>query len=369
MTRDLELVRDVLQEALLARLGEEVDLIFQYGSLIKGNTHRYSDLDISYVPVHESTRESITVMVDDILCDLYPLRWSRLEEMAEFRDMSGTVLQHSRIVYQRTPGAGRRFHALTARLLDLQKPQARAAMLKLSHEIFQKTGYDYYLLRAQAATGHFPACFRHGQKILHTTLHALAVCNQRSIDTRKMSEVLTLPRLPDGFAEAVERINTAADPKALLAACEVLLETTRNLLLCEQHEACRSETTYPDVLRAAYPELKADLQRVLIACERQDRFLLNSKLASFYHELAIHITRAITGVEYSDFNSLAEYEQDFVAWGFPALFPLAAAGDFAELHRQCLVFDQHLRRFLTENGVALNTFASLDELRDYLATE
>ncbi len=367
MTIAFAAVRDVLVDALVVRLGDEVDLIFQYGSLLKGNTHRYSDMDISYVPVHDATGTSITVMVDDILCDLYPLRWSRLEEMAEFRDLSGTILQHSRIVYQRNPEAGGRFRALTDRLHQLQQPTARAEMLKLAHEIFQQTGYDYYLLHTQAAAGHFPACFRQGQKILHTVLHALAACNQRSIDTRKMPEVLSLPRLPVGFAETVEHINAAPHPAALLAACETLLGTTRDLLLSEQQAVRGRDATYPEVLDSAYPELKADLQGVLVACERQDRFLLNSKLNSFYHELAIHIAIAETGVAYSDFNSLAEYEQDFVAWGFPALLPLAVAGDFAELHRQCLVFDEHLRCFLTERGVGLNCFASAEELREYLA--
>jgi len=367
MTIDFDAVRDVLTDALLAQLGEEVDLIFQYGSLLKGNTHRYSDMDISYVPVHESTGEAITVLVADILFDLYPLCWSRLAQMAEFRDMSGTILAHSRIVYARTPQAARRFEELAERLRHLQTPAARPAMLRLAHELFQKTGYDYYLLRTQVAKGHFLSSMRHGQQIVDTVLHSLAACNQRSIDTRKLPEVLTLPRLPEGLVETIGQVNEAATPEALLIACERLLDTTRDLLLAEQQAVHRTQATYPEVLRAAYPELKADLQRVLIACERQDRYLLNSKLLSFYHELAVHISIASRGVEYSGFNTLAEYEPDFEVLGFPALLPLAVAGDFAELHRQCLVFDEHLRRFLVEHGVALNVFTSLDELREFLA--
>lgn len=368
MTIDLEAVRDVLVDALLARLGDEVDLIFQYGSLLKGNTHRYSDMDISYVPVHESTGQAITVLVADILFDLYPLRWSRLEEMAEFRDMSGTVLHHSRIVYQRTPAAGERFRGLAARLHELQQPPARAHMLRLAQELFQKTGYDYYLLQRQAGRAHMPSCLHHAQRILHGVLHALAACNQRSIDTRKMAEVLTLPRLPQHLAESVERLNAARTPDAVLAACETLLETTRALLVQEQQATRRVDATFPAVLAAAYPELKGDLQRVLIACERQDRFLLNSKLLSFYHELSIHVGIASTGIDYSDFNTLEEYEQDFTALGFPPLFPLAVAGEFEELHRRCIAFDEHLRGYLRGHGVALNDFASLEELQAFLVS-
>jgi hypothetical protein len=66
---------------------------------------------------------------------------------------------------------------------------------------------------------------------------------------------------------------------------------------------------------------------------------------------------------------VADYEQDLVALGFPALLPHMEVGDFAELHRQCLVFDQHLRMFLTEHSVELYTFATVDELQKYLGVE
>ena len=64
MAADLNHITEVLKDALLRDLGDEVDLIFRYGSHLTGTTHAYSDLDISYVPVHESTHHSITVMVE-----------------------------------------------------------------------------------------------------------------------------------------------------------------------------------------------------------------------------------------------------------------------------------------------------------------
>ena len=64
MAVDLNQLIEVQKDALLRDLGDEVELIFRYGSFLKNATHRYSDLDISYVPVHEATWHSITVMVD-----------------------------------------------------------------------------------------------------------------------------------------------------------------------------------------------------------------------------------------------------------------------------------------------------------------
>jgi len=52
---DTHAIIDVLKDALLHELRDEVDLIFRYGSQLKNATHQYSDLDISFVPVHETT--------------------------------------------------------------------------------------------------------------------------------------------------------------------------------------------------------------------------------------------------------------------------------------------------------------------------
>ena len=205
---------------------------------------------------------------------------------------------------------------------------------------------------------------QHAQNILKTVLHALAVCNQACIDTRKLNQVLALPKLPVDFAETVDGIMNTADPAQLLPAAERLMQTTRDLMLAEQALVQSSERTFPDVFNGAYPELKGDIQHLMLACEWGDTF--NFNLLSLYHELMIHMAWAFSGIAYSDFNSLAEYEQDLVAMGFPELLPYAEAGDFAGLHEQCRLFDQRLQGFLSEHAVALNSFATLNELQEYL---
>ncbi len=352
-------------EALLKRLGDEIELIFRYGSRLKGTAHRYSDLDISYVPAHESTWDSITVMVDDMLCDLYAIHWSKLERMAEFEDPSGTLLHDSRIVYERSEASGVRFRALAARHGDLQRPEARPETLRKAQDLFRTTGYPYYLLRRQAAEGRMLASLQQAKRILDIVLHCLMVCNQTPIDTRSVEPVLALPRLPADLAMTVERLRTAREPGALLSACDTLLDTTRELLLSEQRQVLRRDTTLAEMLEAAYPELKNDLQHILLACERGEASGLS--LVSLHHELMIHLAQADTGVEYSSFNSLAEYQQPFAALGFPDLLPYALAGDFAGLHEQCLAFDRHLRRFLAHRSVPLETYATVEELEAHLA--
>ncbi len=365
MALDVARITDVLTRALLRDLGDEVDLVFRYGSRVTGTAHRYSDVDLSYVPVHQSTWSSITVMVDDVLCDLYPVHWATLQRMAAFRDVSCTILLHGQIVHRSSEEAEARFRALGDELRRRQRDDARPEMLAAAMEIHQEVGYPLYQLRRQAAAGHLLACLQHARRILDTVLHSVMVCNQAPIDTRDMAQVLALPRLPVDFGETAARVRAADRPDALLAACETLVDATRELLLAEQREVRRPDSTFPEVFQAAYPELKGDLQHILLACERGNVSGLD--LVSLYHELMIHIAEAMTGIPYSGFNSLSEYEQDLVALGFPDLIQPAVAGDVPELHRRCLGFDGRLRAYLGERSVELNTFATPDDLEAWLA--
>lgn len=367
MAADLLQITEVLTTALLRELGDEVDLIFRYGSFIRGNTHAYSDLDISYVPVHEETGYHITVTVGDMLCDLYPIRWSQLESMARLENVSSTVLLNYQIVYQRSAAAGERIAQLAEQLQAALQPVARPLMIRKAQEYLQRAGYPYYLLRRQAAADHLLAAVQQAQSIVGIVTHSLAICNQQVVDTRKLDQILALPHLPDNFAAAVAQVTNATTPNELLVGCEELLDATHALLLAAQRQYPNPNVTYASAFGAGYPELKGDLHHILLACERRDTFSLKRVLVSLYQELASAITKAETGVSYGSFNSLADYEQDLMALGFPALLPYVATGDFAELHRQCLAFDRHLRQFLTDRGVTLYDFATVAALRQHLA--
>lgn len=364
--KDNQTIVVALQEALLQRFGDQVDLIFQYGSHLRGTAHKYSDVDVSWVPVHAKTWGSITVMVDETLFDLYPIHWAKLEQMADFRDVSATVLLHNRILYQRNQAAADRFAALTTRLRALQQPEAKPQMVRRALELFQGVGYDYYLLRRSAALDDEIGCLRQSQAILRAVLHCVAVCNQAPVDTRKLAQVLALPQLPQGFGEHVNRVVAAMTPQTALTAIDALLDTTYLFLLERQRQHLNEGAMWPAVFDAAYPELKRDLQAVMQACEQQDVFAAKNALFSLLHEMSLGIAQVERGFAATSFNGLCDYEQDLTALGFPALTPLLVAGDFAGLHRQCLAFDVRLKAFLTERAVKLNDFASLEELWGFL---
>jgi len=358
-----------LVDALLARQGDEIELIFAYGSQIRGTTHAYSDVDLSWTPVHDETWDAITVMVEDRLYDLYAMHWSQLESMAAFRNVSSSVLLHSRILYARDDAAAARFAALGDRLRALLAPEARPEMVRRASEIVRSVGWDLALLRLQAEAGHRPGALRQALGIFRTVLHALAVLNQALIDTRKIEQVLALPKLPVGFAELATRAMATTDAVEALAVTEALLEATRALLLTEERDVLREPTTYPEAFHAAYPELKRDLQGVIQASEQEDMPALKGSLLSLYHELSHAIARVTTGVAPSELSVLADYGADLTALGFPPLLDLMLEQDYAKIRTQCDAYDARLRAFLTGHEVDLNAFADLDALRAFLGSE
>ncbi|MCB0062603.1 MAG: hypothetical protein KDE19_10830, partial [Caldilineaceae bacterium] len=300
-------------------------------------------------------------------CDLYPIHWSQLASMARFENVSSTVLTNYQIVYQRSAAAAQRLGQLAEELRTGLQPAARPLMVYKAQSYLQRAGYPLYLLRQQAAAGHVLACIQQAQRIVGIVAHCLAIFNQQVVDTRKLYQILMLPHLPTTFATTVARITNATEPETLLKGCEALLDATHALLLAAQRQLADPSVTYATALGAGYPELKGDLQHMLLACERHDRFALKRLLVSLYHELALAIAYAETGIRYTTFNSLADYEQNFVARGFPALLPPVETQNFEEVHARCLAFDAHLQTFLLDRGVNLYTFATLEELRQHLA--
>ena len=355
----------LVSEALLAELGDEVDLIFRYGSALRGNTHRYSDLDVSYVPAHESTAVAITVLVQDVMIDLYPIRWSALERMARYESVHCTVLGESAILYARNTAVRDRFQALGDALQARLRPEARPEMVARAMTIFQGAAWPAYLLRQAAAREQQAAAVQQAQTAVRIVLHCLAVLNQRCIDTRKLAQVLALPLLPPGLEEQMGRIMNTAVPAELQHEVEALMDATRDLLLAEQRRLRRPPRPLAEVYGPLYPELKADIQHLILACERGDAF--NFNMMSLLHELQLHLAWAQEGVAYGEFNTVADYAQNLATLGFPDLLAAYAAGNRPALAAAARRFDARLRDFLSQNGVPLYDFASLAELEAYLA--
>lgn len=361
--QDRNAVAELMVSTLVEWLGDEVELVFRYGSTVHGGTHRWSDIDFSYVPRHPTTWESITVLVDDILFDLYPLQWETLERMAEHEDWRATILADLRIVHAASDQARARLDRLVRRHHELEQPEARATMVGKALTAFERTGFDFYQVSRTVELGEVSAARTHALGIIQTVFHALVLTNHSRADTRKLDEMLALERRPERLGELIDSVLRATEGADLVRRCSNLLSATHEFLLAEQAQTRRVPASYSDRLGAAYPELRADLQRVLLACARRDLFGTQAKLFSFLHELHLHLAQGERGIGYSGFNSADEYRHEPLAHESERLVELAVLGRFDELRDAAKRFDKRLRAYLGELGVGLYSYGSIDELR------
>lgn len=355
-------ILSIVTQALLKHLGDEVDLIFRYGSTLRGNTHKYSDLDVSYVPTHATTWNSITILVADRLIDLYPMQWSSLESMARFENLSASVLLENQVIYQRDAAVGARFAGLAEQLRGLLLPEARPEMVRKALAFFQRAGYAFYQLQRQAQLGHTLGCLQQSQAILRTIFHCLAVCNQSLTDTRKPERVLALPRLPGDFQNLVDRLLHVDHPEELAQTCLELINSTYDFLLNEQRTVLHNKMTCSESFDSAYPELRRDLQGALLACEDNDRYALRTHLVSLYHEISRMLAQVDPGLEITDFNGLSDYAHDLYRLGFPPDADWSEPIDFNQLHQSLVNFDMQFQQFLVDRSVDLKKYDSVEQL-------
>ncbi|HEX5827089.1 MAG TPA: nucleotidyltransferase domain-containing protein [Candidatus Limnocylindrales bacterium] len=365
MHLDADRIVRLLVDTLVRRHGDEVDLVFRYGSLLRGDPHRFSDLDISWVPAHAETWDAITVLVDDVLVDCYAIHWPSLEQMADMRRLTCAILEYGEVVYARDDAVRARFEGLRARLATAQSPAARPSAVAAALDTFREAGYPYLLLTRAARDGHLLAALQQAQAIRDRVLHALVLANQVPADTRKPEQLARLARRPPDLDGLLAALDASPDAPAILNAVDALLDATRAFLLAEQ-STLATPTTFADALRAGYPELRGDLQHLLLWTERGT--IAPRDLVSIHHETMVHAAKAITGIDYGPFNAIPDYELDLAALGFPDLLGPTVARDLPELARLIDAFDARLRRYLEDGGADLCSYPDLDGLEAALAT-
>lgn len=366
MAADVSHIPNLMIENFRERLGEEIELIFMFGSREKGTAHPKSDFDMCYVPVLESTWAHRTVTVEDILFDLFPQHWSQLECKANFGDPGTSLMMDARVVYHRTEEALARFRGLQDRIRELEQPAARPQMVAKAQQIFRQTGYPFLQLRLAVRHDDLLSGKAHARQIVGAVTHCLMVANQTHIDTRKLPQVLALPRLPKDCGLLLDRIYATSDVGDLAAACEMLLERTRAFLLAEQRALSKDGTTYAEEFRSLYPELKDMVQHILRGCEAEDPCATTDAVLVLQEETASPLARVLTGAAYTSFQAPANFWHHLAEQGFPDLLSAALAPDYVTLREQATAFDRRLRELLTEHSVPLNDFADTEELAAHL---
>ncbi len=92
----LKLVLDYVNK----NYSEDIDIITLYGSFLKGDYHKDSDIDLFFVPANKNGYSaSFTVIIAGIGYDFFPISWERLDKISRFEDSLTSLITSGEVLY------------------------------------------------------------------------------------------------------------------------------------------------------------------------------------------------------------------------------------------------------------------------------
>ncbi len=366
---DVFKVADLLVSHAIASHGNDVDVIGYYGSYAKGVARDSSDFDIFYIP-REGTNPPIarTFMVDEILFDFWAITWDTMEGFATGRNRGWArapgIVHHSKLLHTRSDQQVARFAELKQQVLDLQKPEARAHMIRRALDAFSKVTAHLGALRF-AAAGHSLADVRHvGFKTTLAVQECLALANQKFFDQgwhSNLDQLRELHHRPADIEPLIVTIATSSDQAQIVSACEQLASGTREVLRRLQ-ASLPAEATVQECFGRSYPEIKDMILKVVASCERRQQVAASAAAWFLQNDLAMMLNSVQNGGGHGDFNLYGEIASVYGHAGLPDLMQ-CGSDDPDELAGLAKVLDERLREWLSRHSVALHEFNDVEELK------
>lgn len=289
-------------DAILAKTSrfcpEAVDLIGLYGSVLTGDVHERSDLDLLIL-----TRDdrgyvlADAFILDDLQIgyDIYCTTWQMLEDDAECRHAYLSKLMDSRIIYVREEAALQRLNTLRERAAAILGSDARFERVE---SIVRQIIGDFAKVRPEDSLGALRCA---AADAIYYALDAVMLRNGRYFKRgvkRTFEELEGLP-LPLNFRENIERMVRADHAEDLY---DVTRRFTENLadyagVAYDPHpeaeppaansaQPAEKPAPTPDDLRGTYEEMYSNWRNKMYeAAARGDAFSSFMNLASLYYML------------------------------------------------------------------------------------
>jgi len=363
---DVFKVAGLLVSHALAAHGEEIDIIAYYGSHAQGVAKETSDLDIFYIPADgKNPPVGRTVLIEGLLFDFWGIPWHTMEGFATGRDrgwsFAPAIVHHAKVLHARSDEQASRFAALKQQVLDLQTPEARPQMIRRALDSFRNVEAHLGKLHLAATAGDLTDVRSAGWGIILAAWECLCLANQ-TFSERGWAYLLDdIPRLehrPEDLAAAITIISTSDDVPAIIAAAEDLALGTYRVLQ-ERRTMVMMPQAPHEVFESAYPELKDGLGKVLRSCERGHAVAASAAAWSVQSELSAMLHDLGQDAKDSGRERYSSVTPLFWRLGFPDLLGRRHA-DLDSLAQDARLLDGRLRRWLSEQGVDLNEFETLE---------
>lgn len=237
----------VLEWAVAKAAGDfkdDVAILAVYGSYVNGTADELSDVDFFFIPKTErGFGLSRTFIIEDVGFDLFPMRWSRVEGLAEFREPLVPLLGDSIIAFASTAEDEQRFLSLRRRMEG--NLEDAGFMRDRASDAFGKGMLYLRLLRQEHGIG---ACRLLAGQMLLCLSDAVAYHSQTYFKKGLKSHFDDLSRmkaLPRGFLEAYDEIISADDEAGLKQTAERMSSCCMVSLELKQELACDAEPCIP----------------------------------------------------------------------------------------------------------------------------
>ncbi len=375
---DVFKVADLLVSRSIATHGDEIDLIAYYGSHAQGVARAGSDLDIFYVPAEgKDPPIGRTVLIEGLLFDFWAIRWETLEGFATGRirgwSFAPAIVHHAKPLYVRSEAQRARLDALKQKVLNLQSPEARPAMIQRALDAFSQVLVHLGNLRlamaeggdlaaGDLAAGDFADVRHAGWKTVLSAWECLCLANQTFCDQGWGKLLEQIPRLrarPDNLEALIVTISTSGEPALIAGAAEELALGTRQVLR-DLQKTLAAERTARDVFGGAYPEIHDGIGKVLAACAGQRPVAASATAWFAQFDLSLMLNSLQSGANGWDFNLYSEIAPLYRERGFPDLMQ-ASTGELPALAEQARLLDARLRAWLRAQSIDLGEYATLAE--------
>lgn len=241
-------------------------------------------------------------------------------------------------------------------------------MIRRAWEAFPRMLAQLGTLRL-AVANHDLADVRHaGWQLILAAWECLALANQTFFERGPGHIIEQVPRLrskPDDLAAIITTIGTAHNPFEIAAAAENLAVGTRRVLR-ECQQSLPAQQTVRRRFSDAWPEIHDMMGKVLSACDRRQPVAASAAAWSAQYDVSQMLAGLRKGAGPFDCNLYSEFAEFYREIGLPDLMQ-SDFDDLAVVAGQALQFDDRMRRWLSEQGVPLNEFATVEEFARFLS--
>lgn len=365
-------VADIFVSHAVKTYGNEIDIIGYYGSYARGVASKRSDLDIYFIPVDgKNPPVNRTVLIDGLLFDFWSVPWDTVEGFATGRirgwAYAPAMVYHTRTLYSRSDESTERLAKIKQQIIDLQQPASRPQMVQRAQDQFKNVCTALGKLHITLASDHISDIRHAGWEFIVSVIECLTLLNQTFLNRAVFEENERLKIRPTDLQQLITIISTASDPAGIVDAAETLAVGLRQILRqCQTAHSTQRSTK--DQFHGAYPEINAQIEKMLSACEKQHP--VKASCAAWC--IQADISRMLAEISncagiHPDINFLSEYTPLYSEIDLPDLMD----GDFSNLQaiaEQASQFDSRLRHWLREQSVELNEYDTVEEFAESLTS-